>query len=386
MTLPKTLGFNSFLTVDYTPGQDPLIKRRAKRRKGDETETSGPAEAVEESAAVTGGVVGHGHYGKFKQISKAEYDELHKDHADPSPRGKNGSFGFKGKKLLVKTDDGVESEFTTSHPQHRLGSLLKQHDPKTNTTAYHKGVPMVAESVDGDVNESNTFSHLSDEELEDRTKFHKTKRNSAAGGINSAAYIHHADMAKKAKEEMIRRQQSSAANRPVEESVDKMSSARLKYHAVKDFPHGRYSKKEIDAEHKRRQQSEPNYHKVKPDLYEEEQLDEAVLNPAQRRQKALTMRRLAPKIRLGQERAKNRFADMDRLKHRAKKAARTMIFRKLTKGIPKDELTYQRRQEIEKRLNSPAMKARIERIALKMLPKERQMEVDRHKSKPTEEK
>jgi hypothetical protein len=231
MTLPKNLGFNSFLTVDYAPGQDPLIKRRAKRRKGDETETSGPSEAV--------------------------------------------------------------------------------------------------------VDESNTFSHLSDQELDDRTKFHKTKRNSAAGGINSAAYLYHSDMAKKAKEEMDRRMQSTTSARKSE---------------------------------------------VKEDL------DEAVLNPAQRRAKSIQMRRLAPRIRLGQERAKNRFADLDRLKHRATKAARTAIFRKLTKGVPKDELTFQRRQEIEKRLNTPAMKARIERIAIKMLPKERQMEVDRHKSKSAEEK
>lgn len=116
------------------------------------------------------------------------------------------------------------------------------------------------------------------------------------------------------------------------------------------------------------------------------EVDEAVLNPAQRRLRALQMKRLAPKLRLGQERAKARFADPERLKRRAMKAARNMIFRKLTKGIPKDELTYQRRQEIEKRLDSPAMKARIERIAIKMLPKEREAEVARHRQQGQDEK
>lgn len=61
----------------------------------------------------------------------------------------------------------------------------------------------------------------------------------------------------------------------VVEGVDKLSNARLKYHATKDFPHGSYSKKEIDAEHKRRMKTEPNYHTVKPSMNEDaEQIDE----------------------------------------------------------------------------------------------------------------
>lgn len=119
---------------------------------------------------------------------------------------------------------------------------------------------------------------------------------------------------------------------------------------------------------------------------EEVEVSETVLNSQQRRAKSILMRRLQPKIKLGRDRASRRFADMDRLKSRAKKAARTVIFRKLTKGIPKDELTFARRAEIEKRLDTPAMKTRIERIAMKMLPKERQMEVDRHKQPSATEK
>jgi len=61
----------------------------------------------------------------------------------------------------------------------------------------------------------------------------------------------------------------------VVEGVQKLSNARLKYHATKNFPHGSYSKKEIDAEHKRRMKTEPNYHTVKPSMNEDnEQIDE----------------------------------------------------------------------------------------------------------------
>ncbi len=56
----------------------------------------------------------------------------------------------------------------------------------------------------------------------------------------------------------------------IEESIANMSDARLKYHATKDFPHGRYTSKEIKAEHDRRRKAVPNYHTVKPSLNEEE--------------------------------------------------------------------------------------------------------------------
>ncbi|NBO70570.1 hypothetical protein EBV26_08800 [bacterium] len=56
----------------------------------------------------------------------------------------------------------------------------------------------------------------------------------------------------------------------IEESISSMSDARLKYHATKDFPHGRYTSKEIKAEHDRRRKAVPNYHTVKPSLNEEE--------------------------------------------------------------------------------------------------------------------
>ena len=67
----------------------------------------------------------------------------------------------------------------------------------------------------------------------------------------------------------LERYKASRANGDViNEDVTKLSSARLKYHATKKFPHGRYTSKEISDEHKRRQKTEPNYHAVKPSMNE----------------------------------------------------------------------------------------------------------------------
>lgn len=111
---------------------------------------------------------------------------------------------------------------------------------------------------------------------------------------------------------------------------------------------------------------------------EEENLDEA-LTATQRRARARLMKRFAPRIAIGRKRAERRFADPERLKNRARKAARKAVLLKLTKDIPKDELTYARRQEIEKRLDTPQMKKRIDRLAVRMLPKVRKKEVERHR-------
>ena len=111
---------------------------------------------------------------------------------------------------------------------------------------------------------------------------------------------------------------------------------------------------------------------------------EEALNASQRRMRAIQMRRAAPKIAMGRERASRRMADPKRLKTRANRAARTLIFKKLTKGVTKDERTFQRRQEIEKRLDTPQMKKVIERLAIKLLQKERKMEIARHQSQQSQ--
>jgi hypothetical protein len=107
---------------------------------------------------------------------------------------------------------------------------------------------------------------------------------------------------------------------------------------------------------------------------EEKEVDEA-LTVTQRLARKRMFKRLQPRIKLGRERAKRRIASKEKLEKRARKAARAAILKKITKDIPKSELTYARRQELEKRLDTPAMKKRIGTIARRLFPKIRQAEL-----------
>ena len=109
---------------------------------------------------------------------------------------------------------------------------------------------------------------------------------------------------------------------------------------------------------------------------EETELDEA-LTSQQRRARARLFKKYKTRIKLGKERAKRRFASPEKLQLRARRKAREFVFKKITKDIPKSELTFARRQEIEKRLESPAVKKRIERLAIKLLPKVRKAEMEK---------
>jgi hypothetical protein len=110
-----------------------------------------------------------------------------------------------------------------------------------------------------------------------------------------------------------------------------------------------------------------------------EQTDEA-LTTQQRLQRKRQMRKYKHKIEIGQMRAKRRFANTKTLEKRAQRQARMKIYKKLTKDVPKDELTYARRKEIEARLDKPAFKARIKMIARKMLPQVRKQEIERKRA------
>ena len=103
-------------------------------------------------------------------------------------------------------------------------------------------------------------------------------------------------------------------------------------------------------------------------------VDEA-LTVQQRLQRKRTFKRLQPRIKLGRERAKRRIASKEKLMKRTRKQVRQMFLKKFTKDIPKSELTYARRQEIEKRLDKPAIKKRIDTLAKRMFPKVRQAEL-----------
>ena len=106
---------------------------------------------------------------------------------------------------------------------------------------------------------------------------------------------------------------------------------------------------------------------------------EEALTLQQRMKRARTFKRLAPKIKRGRERAKRRMANKETLEKRARKAARKFILKKLTKGIPKSELSFSRKQEIEKRLDKPNVKKRINMLSRKMLKDVRKKEIERKK-------
>ena len=106
--------------------------------------------------------------------------------------------------------------------------------------------------------------------------------------------------------------------------------------------------------------------------------DEA-LNLQQRMKRSRLMKRMKTRIKIGRERAKRKMANKDKLLRRARRQARDQIARKLTRGIPKKELTFARKKEIEKRLEKPALQARINRIAKRMFKDVRKAEVQRKK-------
>ena len=111
---------------------------------------------------------------------------------------------------------------------------------------------------------------------------------------------------------------------------------------------------------------------------EEAEVDEA-LTLQQRMKRSRMMRRMRTRIKVGRERAKRKMANKEKLEKRARRQARNMIAKKLTRGIPKAELTFARKKEIEKRLEKPVLQARIKRIAKRIFKDVRKKEVQRKK-------
>ena len=111
-----------------------------------------------------------------------------------------------------------------------------------------------------------------------------------------------------------------------------------------------------------------------------EELDEA-LTLSQRQKRARQMKKYASRIKIGREKAARRTADPKRLKRRARKQARLMLAKKLSKSDNYNSLSYAKKQEIEKRLDK--LGPRIDRIAKKLLPKMRKLEQERKRGKNT---
>ena len=120
------------------------------------------------------------------------------------------------------------------------------------------------------------------------------------------------------------------------------------------------------------------YKKGQIKLVVAESVDEA-LTLQQRMKRGRLMKRLKARIKIGRDRARRKMANKKTLEKRSMRQARNQLAKKLTRGIPKRELTFARKQEIEKRLDKPALKARIQRIAKRIFKDVRKKEVQRKK-------
>ena len=107
---------------------------------------------------------------------------------------------------------------------------------------------------------------------------------------------------------------------------------------------------------------------------EETDVEEA-LTVAQRTQRRRAMKKIKYKIKRGREIAKRRIASKEKLMKRTRRAVRAAFLKRFTKDVPKNELTFARRQELEKRLEKPAIKKRIDMLAKRMYPKVRRAEM-----------
>ena len=101
----------------------------------------------------------------------------------------------------------------------------------------------------------------------------------------------------------------------------------------------------------------------------DESTDEA-LSMQSRMKRSRDMRKNKNKLAIARKRMSKRVANPERIKKRARKQARDMIYKKLTKGIPRSDLTPAKKRELEKRIDK--MKPRVNRLTRKIMPKVRQ--------------
>ena len=112
-------------------------------------------------------------------------------------------------------------------------------------------------------------------------------------------------------------------------------------------------------------------------MEETEELEEALDN-TQRLKRSQLMRRLKSKLKLGRQKASKKSATAEKLKARAQRRARLNMFKKMTMGKDKSQMSLADRKAIEKRLDSK--KNIIDRMAKKLLPQVRKDDRERKQS------
>ena len=94
-----------------------------------------------------------------------------------------------------------------------------------------------------------------------------------------------------------------------------------------------------------------------------------VENPQKKLKQKQAFLKNKAKIKRGKEKAKRRMKNKKQVMKLTRQLVRREFFKKLTKGIPKSELTYAVRANYEKRLNSAGMKRKQEIATKKLFPK-----------------
>ena len=110
----------------------------------------------------------------------------------------------------------------------------------------------------------------------------------------------------------------------------------------------------------------------------EEDLPEA-WTPSMRRAAARRMKILAPRIKMGIKRSKNRTATKEKLMSRAVRKVKSDLIKKFTQGTSKTDLSPARRADMEKRIAK--LGPRIKQLAQKQLPATRKVEADRKRNR-----
>ena len=111
-----------------------------------------------------------------------------------------------------------------------------------------------------------------------------------------------------------------------------------------------------------------------PQTEETDQLE--ALSMQGRRALARAMKRNKAKIKMGRKRASQKTATQDKIVSRAQRQARNLLFKKITKGMSRSELSPARRKEIEKKVAK--MSGKVAAMSRKLIPQVRQ--ADRKRS------
>jgi hypothetical protein len=350
--MAKNLDFKDFLNVDYAPGMPDLIKKNAKKRKSD---------------------TGAG--------SNAEYSSTHPPRKevtqDPIALGKhapNIGMGWTGKHRIIKdpgSKTGRHTHVFQYTEQTELDEVSQALGHKVAKARQAQASALRQKAVD-EPDMMKAFSHTKAANKAERKAGQSYNRLMRKEEIEEAVdYSKLTQLARLGLVDKSNVQKLIAAFKKMEDGkILSPQQRELMMNVLGDLTGIVTGDSQM-------------FQKAKKAVQESVDLINEALTMQQRRQRARIMKRLAPRIKLGRERAKRRIASPEKLQKRAQRQARMTVFKKLTKDIPKSELTYARRQEIEKRLDKPAVKKRIERLAKRMLPKIRKAEMERRRGTPS---